>query len=102
MFCREKMPRKTRKQKERMQKTREVSLKNQETENLVKREFSFSFNNYTQVQTKKSLSKKNESSSSLSTAKTVNQDLIKTFVIGVLIFTIELVIYLLRFNQVQF
>lgn len=96
------MPRKTRKQKERIQKKRaEGTLLNPEA-NLVKREFSFSKNNFPELQIKKSSIKENDKTLLLENTRPGGRDLLKTLVLAAIIFSLELVIYFAWFKQARF
>lgn len=85
------MPRKTRKQKEKTQKKRELQAPLQE---VVKREFEFTFSG---SNLKEYTSKRTESSFRLEQNRLLARDLAKTAIIAVGILSLELVIYWARF-----
>lgn len=96
------MPRKTRKQKERAQKRKEEEkLLNTETV-FVKREFSFSENEIPGLQIKKSPIKGNDKTLPLPSVGTDSRDLLKTLVLAVIIFSLEVVLYFVWFKQARF
>lgn len=89
------MPRKTRKQKERASQRHAQSTNS----DLVKREFEFNFtdNNFSKI--KQSVAKKHEKSILLVNTSFVTQDLIKTLIIALGMFGLEVVLYLAWFKN---
>lgn len=96
------MPRKTRKQKEMAQKRREAGEFESRSQILVKREFSFSENEFKIFQQKKSGEKKFDKSFPDTAQEFAGRDLIKTFLLALTIFGLETVIYFAWFKQARF
>lgn len=96
------MPRKTRKQKERAEKKRETGATQGPPEIFVKREFSFSANEFKNLQQKKIHEKKFDKSFPSATPEFAGRDLVKTFLLALAVFSLETVIYFAWFKQAQF
>jgi hypothetical protein len=97
------MSRKTRRQKEKSEQKRvEISTakdySHSQSGELVKREFEFSFNDFSGIKNQAGKTKKADKSYSLETSRLVGFDLAKTIVLAAGIFSLELVIYWARFK----
>lgn len=91
-----KMPRKTRKQKERREARRQFA---QASQAPVKREFEFSFTGLPEKQFAKTEIKKSDKSFYFYQTASTSRDLVKTVVLAALIFSLEIVIYFAWFKQ---
>lgn len=96
------MPRKTRKQKERAEKRKETGATQGSPEIFVKREFSFSANEFKNFKKEKLHEKKSDKSFSDTATEFAGRDLIKTFLLALAVFSLETVIYFAWFKQAQF
>jgi hypothetical protein len=84
------MPRKLRKNKIKSQERRQLQSS---PEQVVKRDFEFSLNTFPQSPNKTITIKQIDNSHSLDQVKQVRHDIIKTVILAVCVFSLELVIY---------